>query len=280
MGSFIVTVMGDNPDQQILKYSNVHVAEIPNPYMVLRDITEELRGKMPSTFEGTLSDYLLEECESMCINELKKEQEIDTYGEHYNGYYTLNINGHVEQVFERNNPLTECDGFVLGGAYTGFYYIKEGCSGIKLGTPRKGAVIRPNTADMIFKRDIDFDRMFKEAAEYAGNHYDAFYALAAKYNNYLDEKFDAEFWEEQQKGTFPMYASIYDYEPDRASFVRLQELASVASYAFIINGDIYKKPHSIGPLSLEDQLAWLESIWSKMSDLPDNTIFALYQCYD
>lgn len=280
MGSFIVTVIGKNPEQQILKYSSVHTPELPNPYMILKDITQELNNSMPANFEGSLSDFLLEECASMCINELKFSQEIDTYGKHYNGYYTLDEVGQVQKVISRQNNLAECDGFTLGGGWAGFYYIKEGHSGIQLGIPRKGTVVRPNTADMILKGDIDFDRTFKEAGDYAAQHYDAFHALRVKHDNCLDEKFHEEFWEGQNKGTFPIYASIYDYEADRELFVRLRQLYSIASYAFIINGEINKKPHCIGPLPIDDELAWLESIWKTMSALPDDTVFALYQCHE
>lgn len=280
MGSFIVTVIGDNPEQQMLKYSSVHVPDLPNPYMILKDIAYDLSSQMPADFDGFLSDYLLNECENMCINELKPNQEVDTYGEHYNGYYTLDDLGQVQQVLSRQNDLAECDGFTLGGGWAGFYYVKEGRKGIKTGIPRKGTELRPNTADMVLKGDIDFERIFKESGEFAGRHYDAFYALAAKHNNYLGDAFHDEFWKEQKKGTFPMYASIYDYEPERELFVRLRELYSVASYAFIINGEINKKPHCIGPLPIADELAWLESIWQIMSSLPDDTVFALYQCHE
>ena len=43
---------------------------------------------------------------------------------------------------------------------------------------------------------------------------------------------------------------------------------------------INKKPHSIGKLPIADELVWLESIWETMSSLPDDTVFALYQCHE
>jgi len=280
MGSFIVTVVGENPEQQMLKYSSASSPELPNPYMLMHDITEKLKSEIPTDFNGSMSEYLRAECEYLCINELQSIQEINIYNEHINGYFTVDSLGHVDKVFERKNLNAECDGFVLGGGWSGFYFIKDGCSGLKLGIPRRGTEIRLNTSDMILKGSIDFERMMKEAGEYAAKHYDAFYALAAKHNNYLGDAFETEFWAEQNKGTFPMYASSYDYNQERHLFVRIRELYAISSYAFIINGEINKKPHSIGPLSLMDELLWLESVWSKLFSLPDDTVFALYQCHE
>ena len=52
MGSFIVTVVGDNPEQQMLKYSSASSPELPNPYMLMHDITEKLKSEIPSDFLG------------------------------------------------------------------------------------------------------------------------------------------------------------------------------------------------------------------------------------
>lgn len=280
MGSFIVTVVGDNPEQQMLKYSSASSPELPNPYMLMHDITEKLKSEISSDFLGSMSDYLRAECEYLCINELESIHELNIYDSHMNGYFTVDSLGDIDKIFERKNLNAECDGFVLGGGWAGFYFVKEGCEGLKLGNPRRGTVIRPNTADMIFKGSIDFERMMREAGEYAAKHYDAFYALVAKHNNYLGDAFFTEFFAEQEKGTFPMYAHSDDYRQERHLFVRLREFYAVSSYAFIINGEINKKPHSIGPLPLTEELLWLESVWSKLFSLPDDTIFALYQCHE
>lgn len=280
MGSFIVTVVGDNPVDQMLKYSSVSRPELPNPYFKTTDITERLKQSMPVDYTGTVSEFLLEECEFACIYELKPDKPLDIYDDHMNGYFTLDSQGQVAAVFERKNPRQECDGFVLGGGYAGFYYLKPGCTGIEIGTPRRGTTIRPNTADMAFKGSIDFERMMKEAGDYAASHYDAFYALAEKHNNYLGDEFAKEFFEGTQNGTFPQYADYDDYDHERSAFVRLHELYSLSSYAFIINGEINKKPHSIGPLPKEESIVWLESIWTQLFSLPDDTVFALYQCHE
>ena len=280
MGSFIITVVGPNPEQQMLKYSSVSSADMPNPYFQTTDITTRLKNQFPSDYEGTLSDYLREQCEFDCICELKDGQKLDIYDEHVNGHFTVNSSGDVEFVFERKNPLEECDGFVLGGGYSGFYSIKPGHSGNDVGKPRRGAVIRPNTADKVLKGSIDFENMMTTAGEYAANHYDAFFALAAKHNNFLDEAFEKEFFDGTQNGTFPLYASIYDYNQERSQFIKLREFYAISSYAFIVNGEINKKPHSIGPSSPEVEIAWLESVWSNLFNLPDDTLFTLFQCND
>lgn len=168
----------------------------------------------------------------------------------------------------------------MGGGWAGFYFIKLGHTGVQIGTPRRGTVIRPNTADMAEKGSIDFERMMREAGEKAAQHYDAFYALAAKHNNYIDEAFEEEFFKGTQNGTFPMYASTYDYNYERSHFIKLREYYEISSYAFIINGEINKKPHSIGPLAPDVEIAWLESVWSKLFSLPDDTLFSLYQCHE
>lgn len=280
MGSFIVTVAGNNPEQQMLKYSSVNRVELPNPYFQLTDITDRLKASFPVDYLGSVSEYLREECEYTCINELKEGQEPDFYEEHFYGYFTVDDSENIAKVFERKNPNAECDGFVLGGSYAGFYFIKPGCTGIELGTPRRGTQIRPNTADKIMKGSIDFERMMKEAGDYAATHYDAFFALVEKHNNDLGEEFEKDFWAGQQDKTFPMYASIYDYNQERSQFIRHHELSAISSYAFIINGEIHKKPHSIGPLNPTEEILWLESVWNKLFALPDDTVFALYQCHE
>lgn len=159
MGSFVVTVVGDNPEDQMLKYSSVSRVECPNPYFQTTDITALLKEQCPSDYEGSISDYLRNECEYLCIYELKAGQALDIYDDHQNGHFIVDDAGDVVTVFERKNPLEECDGFVLGGGYAGFYFIKPGHTGIEVGTPRRGTVIRPNTADKILKGSIDFERM-------------------------------------------------------------------------------------------------------------------------
>ena len=280
MGSFVVTVVGDNPEDQMLKYSSVSRVECPNPYFQTTDITARLKQQCPADYEGSISDYLRNECEYLCIYEFKSGQALDIYDDHQNGHFIVDDTGEVVTVFERKNPLEECDGFVLGGGYAGFYFIKPGHTGIELGTPRRGTVVRPNTADKILKGSIDFERMMGEAAEYAAKHYDAFFALAAKHNNYLGDEFEKEFYEGTQNGTFPQYASYDDYNQERSHFVRLSELSVLSSYAFIVNGEIYKKPHSIGPLAANAAIDWLESIWKQLFSMPDDTVFALYQCHE
>lgn len=283
MGSFIVTVVGPNPEQQMLKYSSVSSVEMPNPFFETTDITSKISADCMSDYQGSLSEYLREQCEGLCIFELKDGQEPDIYGNHFNGYFTVDDAGSIVSVFERKNPLEECDGFVLGGGYAGFYFIKPGCTGIKLGTPCHGTVIRPDTADMIEKGSIDFERMMKEAGDYAAQHYDAFFALAAKHNNYIGEEFEKEFFEGTQNGTFPLYANTYYYNIEREKFIKLSQYYEISSYAFIINGEISKKPRSIGPLvpeAAEAELAWMDSVWSHLFSLPDDTVFALYQCYE
>lgn len=280
MGSFIVTVVGDNPEDQMLKYSSVSRVECPNPYFQTIDITARLKEQCPADYEGSMSDYLRNECDYLCIYELKAGQALDIYDDHQNGHFIVDDAGDVVTVFERKNPLEECDGFVLGGGYAGFYFIKPGHTGIEIGTPRRGTVIRPNTADKILKGSIDFERMMGEAAEYAAKHYDAFFALAAKHNNYLDEAFEKEFYEGTQNGTFPMYASSYDYNQEREAFIKLRKFYVLSSYAFIINGEINKKPYCIGPMPPESEIAWLESVWMHLFSLPDDTVFALYQCHE
>lgn len=280
MSSFIVTVVGNEPEQQMLKYSRASSPELPNPYMLMHDITQSLKSNIPIDFNGSMSDFLQAECEYHCINQLQSIQELNIYNRHKNGYFTVDSLGHIDKVFERKNLNAVCYDFVLGGGWAGFYLIKEGCSGLKLGTPRRGTVIRPNTSDMLLKGSIDFDRMMREAGEYAAKHYDAFYALAAKHNNYIGDAFFTEFFAEKEKGTFPMYARTADYKQERHLFIRLRELYAISSYAFIIDGEINKKPDFIDPLSLTDELLWLESVWSNLFSLPDDTIFTLYQCHD
>jgi hypothetical protein len=280
MGSFIVTVVGANPEDQMLKYSSVSSLALPNPYFQTTDITALLKEQCPTDYAGSMSDYLRNECEYLCIYELKADQVLDIYDDHQNGHFIVDDSGDVVTVFERKNPLQECDGFVLGGGYAGFYFIKPGHTGIELGTPRRGTVVRPNTADKILKGSIDFERMMGEAAEYAAKHYDAFFALAAKHNNYLGDEFEQEFFEGTQNGTFPMYASTYDYNQEREDFIKLRKFYVLSSYAFIINGEINKKPHCIGPMSPEAEIAWLESVWMHLFSLPDDTVFALYQCHE
>lgn len=280
MGSFVVTVVGDNPEDQMLKYSSVSRVECPNPYFQTTDSTARLKDQCPADYEGSISDYLRNECEYLCIYELKAGQALDIYDDHQNGHFIVDAAGDVVTVFERKNPLEECDGFVLGGGYAGFYFIKPGHTGIEVGTPRRGTVIRPNTADKILKGSIDFERMMGEAADYAAKHYDAFFALAAKHNNHLGHGFEKEFYEGTQNGTFPQYACYDDYNQERSHFLRLSELSVLSSYAFIINGEIYKKPHSIGPLAPNAAIDWLESVWEQLFSMPDDTVFALYQCHE
>jgi hypothetical protein len=277
MGSFIVTVVGANPEQQMLKYSSVNSIERPNPYIQLFDATDTLHEKIPLDFDGCIPTFL---SDMYCLHELKTGEVPDFNEKHVYGYYTLGTDGKIEKLFERKNPLEECDGFVLGGGWAGFYFIKPGHTGVQIGTPRRGTVIRPNTADMAEKGSIDFERMMREAGDKAAQQYDAFYALAAKHNNYIDEAFEEEFFKGTQDGTFPMYASTYDYNHERSHFIKLREYYEISSYAFIIDGEINKKPHSIGPLPLDAEIAWLESFWNKLFSLPDDTLFSLYQCHE
>ena len=280
MGSFIVTVVGDDPEDQMLKYSSVSRLECPNPYFQTTEITARLKQQCPSDYEGSLSDYLRNECEFLCIYELKDGQTLDIYNDHQYGHFIVDTAGNIVTVFERKNPLEECDGFVLGGGYAGFYFIKPGHTGIEIGKPRNGTVVRPDTADKILKGSIDFERMMSEAAEYAAKHYDAFFALVEKHNNHLGDEFEQEFFEGTQNGTFPMYASTYDYNQEREDFIKLRKFYILSSYAFIINGEINKKPQCIGPMTPEAEIAWLESVWTHLFSLPDDTVFALYQCHE
>jgi len=208
------------------------------------------------------------------------------------------------------NPNKKWDWYQVGGRWTGFFKLKSGRNGA-LGSPSllmKNHKDKPGTADVAFKKDIDFEGMFQDAYNEAKVQYqqvkeiignDPNHTLWKTFIKQRDEgKIDTDtarklFWDQplckkwkENKQKLDNLAG-WDSSPDKfqipeETYCNTAGMHSFMTYAYLHEG----KWHGRGDMgwwgvSMNETEAgeWEKQFMKFLDSLPDDTLFTIVDCH-
>jgi hypothetical protein len=153
MSHFTVLVIDDPVEEQLQPFHEYECTGVKDEYVVWVDEHEEVEKAWKDTEDK--SEY---------------GNSIDTFADDYFGY-EKGENGHFGRY---TNPNATWDWWVVGGRWTGFFEVKEGCeNAAELGNKSfMGAPADPGSADRLRLGAIDWDKMREKARSRAAEEYD------------------------------------------------------------------------------------------------------------
>ena len=290
MSHFTVMVIGDDVEGQLAPYDeNLAVPKYKDGEVSHTDITRFLEYyKKKENFDGTI------------------EEGITQFGDDWNGDSWEKDENGVLCRYSTYNPKSKWDWYTVGGRWMGFFKLKDSSSG-ELGKPGSfDNKPKENTADILLKKDIDFDSMRDEAAKIAAVEYDiVFEAIKDTQVNesweIISERFgrnqiDAarEFYHGQErvkvfnelKKSNPKIFSVFDevekYTVDREIFIETARNSAISTYALVKDGEWYERGN-MGWFGIstneQDESTWNKFVNKTLDELPDNTRITLVDCH-
>jgi len=284
MSHFTVTVIGENPDEQLAPYHEFSSTGNDNQYVKDIDATDEIRldfekSKEYDNFPTYLKEYY-------GIPPLSFGEEPDLKGVHKFGYFTLTKDGEVTSVIQRKNPNSKWDWYVLGGRWNDYYKVKNS----------------NEYSDQLRKGDIDFEGMANEAAVQGEKDFDNFWSIVkdcevplpwshflktipnnAKardaYHSQEAVKAISQAQSEQKLGYFETYE---DYGNSKEAYIEKCKRNSVMSYAYIKDGQ-WNAQGDMGWFGISsnevNEEEWSKQMYETLLALPDDTLISLYDCH-
>lgn len=168
MSHFTVLIIGDDIEKQLAPFHEFECTGRDDEYIQDIDVTDELLTTM-SEREFSLSEVLdwygYEE-----ENIFEKEEDIIKENCKYR--YAIVKDNTLIKAIKRTNPNAKWDWYLVGGRWTGYFKVKEGCTVYKTGEP--GLLTAPaeiGYADSLLKKDIDFEYMRTKSKEKAIKEY-------------------------------------------------------------------------------------------------------------
>ena len=164
---------------------------------------------VPASERQTFVEYLEDYADKP---KLMLNEEPDLEGEHKFGWFRVDDDGNVVEVIKRTNPNDHWDWYVVGGRWAGFFTPKPGATGL-IGRPGvMGSQKDPEGADVLRKKDIDYEEDRRRAKAEAGAAYDKVLAIVGRY-----------------MGTFQTFAELQERHKDKdIDFVRKEYHAQPA----------------------------------------------------
>lgn len=267
MSHFTVLVIGKNPEEQLAPFQENNMGDCPQEFMKYKVYDTEGQRHWFDSEEDFLKSGI-------------KTDEDET------GYW--------------ENPNAKWDWYQLGGRWTGFFKVKETATFAAVGSPAE-----EGTADQLFKSDIDFEAMRKEAADRAAKTYDTAmaiighlpenrtwksisnefgYADQARNEYWSQERCIA--WKEEQKRDYQNFPFSFRASPDdflinKEQYVQNAMDSAITTHAIIKDGKWYER----------GQMGWWATIsndkgdnWNKefselLNSLPEDTLLSVYDCH-
>lgn len=168
---FYITVIGNNPDEQLIAYSVFEAVGIEHQFVKDIDITDEILRSISNgeALEEALGFYGIK-------HPVSHKSMIDKNEEQRFGYAVVR-NGKLIKAVKRTNPMGKFDGCDLGCSRPGIYRLKPHRRGILgessiLELQKMGGKIPYNIADQALKKDIDFETTRKQIGKIAQKQYE------------------------------------------------------------------------------------------------------------
>lgn len=225
----------------------------------------------------------------------------DTEGRHKFGYVLVDERGEMVRCVKRTNPNSKWDWWVVGGRWTGYLKAKPGVQGELGKTGAFNEPAEPGYYDSLLVGEIDFEGMAADAADKAGEQYDAFYralgthALPPRWEEFR-QKFGDDltqareaYWalpamqRLQEARVLPIMRDAADvYGCTREEFCRRAARKSVVPYAVVKDGQWYAKGEmwwwaiSTNEVSEEE---WNDKVYELLTSLPSDTRITVIDCH-
>lgn len=245
----------------------------------------------------SLKDYLVDD-HGFALVEFGSTPDLE--GEHKYGWVNLDQQGEVVRVVRRTNPNYHWDWHELGGRWTGFFKLKDGCNG-QVGKP--GLMTDPAPAgfiDAALKSAIDFDYKIAEAQRQA----EAAWAKIERYAHFAKqtltwsqcrEKFNddiekaREFYHAQSLVDAVKTAFNNDFwvEPDefictKDEYIERKKLSANTTFAIVKDGQWFERGEMgwWGTVSNgKDKTEWGRELKALIDSLSDDTLLSVYDCH-
>lgn len=281
MSHFTVLILGGNVDEQLAPYDeNERVEEYSNGPVSEEDLERMYNYyKEKKDFVGTL-----EEC-------------LEQYSEDWNEGWRKDENG-VWQDYTTYNPKSKWDWYQTGGRWAGFFKLKEGATGISGdGSLVCGNQAEEGTADVLLKKDIDFEGMMNDAGKKASEYYDkiigiignlpeveSWESIRERFENIDDAR---DFYHNQErvkalKEANEHWADPEDFQISREDYIENARLRSFVPYAVVKDGEWFQKGEmgwwgmSSNEMSQSD---WNKKVSEMIMACDDETEFTLVDCH-
>lgn len=310
MSHFSVLVIGDNVEEQLAPYHEFECTGEDNEFVQNVDKLAEAQEDYANYGKGedqTFAEFV----EGWYgLNPVGPGEQPDLGGEHKYGWLRATLEGDVTEAVRRTNPNKHWDWWIVGGRWTGFFWLKPGRTGElgDIGVPDRFAsheervalaIERTVKADRALKGDIDFAAMRAEAVQKAGDLYDRARVLIG------DRPFQT--WEEVRDahpdnieaawdayGSQPAVQALRDsedtelrwYKPDefqvsREEYTRRAGDAAVRTFAVVKDGQWYEKGAMgwFACVSNEKGDEWDSEFAALLDGLPDDTLLTVVDCH-
>lgn len=281
-------VIGFNVEEQLARFDENLVV----PEYCRCDVSEEKKAKMLDYYrekEGLIYQSF-EEC-------------YEAHGDDWNGNRYRKDKDGIWREYTTYNPDAKWDWYQLGGRWSGSFRLKPGKEGV-MGA--SGVFGNKPGIDQAFKKDIDFEAMYAEAAEKGRKHYrevveacggsipkleiaapdrrtdlpdDADYkALWAEYHaqesvKLFQEKFP----------NHPFGPELDDYQCTEEEYVQNAENAAISTFAYVLNG-VWHQRGQMGWFACVSDITMSQVEWNKhmremVDALPGDTLISIYDCH-
>lgn len=287
MSHFTVMVFGVNAEKQLARYDE----KLEVPEYCRCEVSEEKKAGMLEYYKEKGLDYQSFEA---CYEKWADEWNDNSYRKDEDGIW---------REYTTYNPDSKWDWYLLGGRWSGSLRLKTGKEGI---TGESGVFDNKPGIDQAFKKDIDFEAMYREAREKAVEHYrqvaeacggsipkleiaapdrrtdlpdDADYkALWAEYHAQESVKL----FKEKVAGC-PFCRELDDYQCTEEEYVQDAENAAVSTFAYVLNGKWHQRGQmgwfaSVSDLTMS-QVEWNKHMRELVDALPGNTLISIYDCH-
>lgn len=223
--------------------------------------------------------------------------------EHKFRFLKMDSNGEIVAAIRRTNPNAKWDWYVVGGRWTGYFPLKEGAKG-ELGRPGVfNNQANPNTADVVRKGDIDFDRARAESEAQAREWFASWEKSFTKHGKPKSwksfiEKVDAkEMKIDEAREEYRKQPAIAEYKNnkggiwgcpvktfgfDKEAYVEATRAASLIPFAIVKDGKWHEKG-SMGWWGIVSdaryEIEWVTEAAKAIEDLPDDTLLTIVDCH-
>lgn len=313
MSHFTVLVIGDDVEKQLQPYHEYECTGIEDEYVIDINVDEEVKKYLDrELFVGLRKDN--GEIDYQCYEDRANEtlvewkrmtqleyfqskdmtpEEIEEDIKDYYGYEKREDGS----WYKHTNPNANWDWWVVGGRWAGFFKLKEGGDGEAGSSGFFGTPAEEGYVDVVKKKDIDFEGMFKEAEDKATKSYDEVWEVikdtpvAESWKNVrerLTNIDDArEFYKNQERiEAFNKHMSPFDdieeYQVERDVYIQREKNRTLSTYAVVKDGKWYAKGE-MGWWAIStnevDQNEWNQKVMELIESVDGETLFTLVDCH-
>lgn len=312
MSHFTVLVIGDDVEKQLQPYHEYECTGTEDEYVVDVNKDDEVKKYLDREIyvgtnkeTGKLDYHFFEERANEKLNDWKIITQLEYFQSQ--GMTQEEIDEEIadnEGVkkkedgswYQRTNPNSKWDWWVVGGRWSGFLKLKEGAEG-ETGSPGFfGSPAEDGYVDIAMKKDIDFEGMFKEKEEKAIEEYDKVYKIikdtpvAESWKSVRERLTNIEEAREFYRGQERVKAfskdypfnDLEDFQVDKDVYIRRQRAQAISTYAIVKDSKWFAKGEmgwwAVSTNEIE-QDEWNQKVLELIESVPDDTLFTLVDCH-